>query len=102
MANPPPFSTVGGYPNGPVDSDSTPWVDTTKGVVPNGATFTISNSGLINGGGYGAAAVPVMLAILVELRLLNTLKHADGPYFNMDLASMRADEVPGATGGTIV
>lgn len=96
-------STVGGYGSSqPANADGTPWVEPNRGAMPNVNTFTVSNSGLVNGGGYGPAAIPILSAILVELRLGNYLRWRDGA-MNEDLDGARADQVPGtATGGSVV
>ena len=51
-------------------------------------------------GGYASATTQLLVAILSELRVLNTLIQANSAP-SLDLGALRADEAPGSSGGSI-
>lgn len=94
------FPTTGGYNAAPINPvTNAPLVDSNDSQVPNGSAPNLAQTPPISQGGYDSQSIQVLSAILVELRVISNLLNRNME--NTDLASLRSDEAPGATGGAI-
>jgi hypothetical protein len=97
-------STVGGYGNPVINNDGSMLVDTEDGIPVVGPTLNAVtgqlSAAVINPAVPANTGVPELNAILIELRVLTALVHAQLGATNLDLEQMRADELWNTTIGS--
>jgi hypothetical protein len=97
--NPPSPTAYAAVP-GPINSATlAPIVDANDNISPSVATPDLV-SPLASSGGYIAQTMPILSAILVELRVIATLLQSNSAP-TLDLSALRSDEASGATGGVL-